>query len=134
MDVGTKRTLVVGLVLIAAVAVLALLFAQARPDADQELKHIEVTVTTRDKDAQVYSISTEEAFLGDALLAEELVTGEEGEYGLFITSVAGETADEAKEEWWCLTKDGQSVQTGVDSTPIADGDHFELTLMVGYGS
>ena len=42
------------------------------------------------------------------------------------------TTDEAKEEWWCFTKDGEDVMTGVDSTPVADGDHFEITLKTGY--
>lgn len=44
----------------------------------------------------------------------------------------GYTADESAQEWWCLTKGGQSVNTGVDSTPIADGDAFELTLTTGW--
>ena len=46
---------------------------------------------------------------------------------------AGQKAiGEAKEEWWCFTKDGEDVMTGVDSTPVADGDHFEITLKTGY--
>ena len=36
------------------------------------------------------------------------------------------------QEWWKLTKDGEMVNTSADATPIADGDHFELTFMVGY--
>ncbi len=32
-------------------------------------------------------------------------------------TVNGVTADEAKEEWWCFTKDGEDVMTGVDSPP-----------------
>ena len=44
----------------------------------------------------------------------------------------GETAEESAQEWWKLTKGGEMVNTGVDATPIADGDAFELTFMVGY--
>ena len=44
----------------------------------------------------------------------------------------GETADESKQEWWKLTKEGEMVNTGADVTPIADGEHYELTLTVGY--
>ena len=57
---------------------------------------------------------------------------EESQYGLYVKTVNGVTADEAKEEWWCFTKDGEDVMTGVDSTPVADGDHFEITLKTGY--
>ena len=44
----------------------------------------------------------------------------------------GETVDDANQEWWCLTKGGESVETGVDSTPVEDGATYEWTLMVGY--
>ena len=59
---------------------------------------------------------------------EELVDGEESAYGLFIMTVDGETIDEADQEWWCITRGGERVDTGADTTPIADGDHFELTM------
>ena len=44
----------------------------------------------------------------------------------------GVTADDANQEWWCFTKGGKMLETGVDSTPIADGDTFEITLTQGY--
>ena len=51
---------------------------------------------------------------------------------MFITTVDGETADESKEQWWCITKSGEMVNTGADQTPIQDQDIFELTLKEGY--
>ena len=63
---------------------------------------------------------------------EKIIEGEDGQYGLFIHTVDGIKADEGKQEWWCLTKGGNNVDTGVDLTPIQDGDSFELTLKVGY--
>ena len=39
---------------------------------------------------------------------------------------------EGAQEWWKLTKGGEMVNSSADSTPIADGDHFELTFTVGY--
>ena len=71
-------------------------------------------------------------FLRQALEEQKLVEGEESQYGLYVKTVNGVTADDAKEEWWCFTKDGEDVMTGVDSTPVADGDHFEITLKTGY--
>ena len=50
----------------------------------------------------------------------------------FGTEADGETANESLQQWWCITKGGEQVNTSVDSTPIQDGDHFELTLKEGY--
>ena len=75
---------------------------------------------------------TDEEFLGAVLEAEGLAEGEEGPYGLYIISVDGETAEESRQQWWCLTKGGETVNTSATQTPIADGDAFELTLTEGY--
>ena len=61
-----------------------------------------------------------------------LLEGEEGQYGLYVKSVNGITADEANQEWWCLTKGGEDVMTGVDMTPVEDGAAYEFTLTVGW--
>ena len=45
-------------------------------------------------------------------------------------AVDGETAQDSLNQWWCVTKGGERVNTGADLTPIADGDRFELTLSV----
>ena len=66
------------------------------------------------------------------MLENELVAGEIGQYGLFITTVDGETADDSKQQWWCITKGGEQGNTSADTTPIGDGDQFELTLTQGY--
>ena len=49
-----------------------------------------------------------------------------------MTAVNGIAADDSKQEWWCFTKGGEEMMTGVDTTPIADGDAFEITLTEGY--
>ena len=61
-----------------------------------------------------------------------LIAGEETEYGLFVKTVDGYTVNDANQEWWCFTRGGEMLNTGVDTTPVADGDHFEITLTVGY--
>ena len=94
------------------------------------VKNITVSVIT-DK-TESFEIETEKNNLGDALKDEKLILGKKGQYGIFITTVNNIEADSQNEEWWCLTKDGQSVMTGVDTTPISDGDKFELTLKKGY--
>ena len=68
---------------------------------------------------------------GKSTLAR-LIAGDESEYGLFVKTVDGETADDANQEWWCFTKGGEMLMTGVDDTMIADGEQYEATLTVGW--
>ena len=78
------------------------------------------------------TITTDAEYLRGALEQEKLVAGDESQYGLFVKTVNGYTVDDSKQEWWCFTKGGEALFTGVDDTPIADGDKFEITLTVGY--
>lgn len=134
MTSGKKRTLwaIVALALLAAVAVGVILLTGPQGTAGE--KQIGFTAVFVDGTQQYYDIDTDAAYLGEALEQEGLIEGEQGQYGLYITTVCGVTADVSKEEWWCLTQNGGSLNTGADSTPIADGDQFELTLTVGYGA
>lgn len=102
-------------------------------EAKKSTKQINLTVIGADKAEKSFKIDTTKENLRGALEQEKLISGTESkEYGLMITTVDGYTVDESKQEWWQITKDGEFLNTGVDSTPIADGDSFELTLMVGY--
>lgn len=85
-----------------------------------------------DGSEQTFQVITKKDTVGEALMDEGLVSGEQGAYGLFVQTVDGETADESQEQWWCLTKGGQSVNTGVDSTPVEADATYEFTLTVGY--
>lgn len=95
-------------------------------------KSFTLQVVHGDGSEKTFQVSTTKAMVGEALADEDLVSGEEGAYGLFVQTVDGETADESKEQWWCLTKGGQSVNTGVDSTPVEANATYEFTLTVGY--
>ena len=74
-----------------------------------------------------FTLHTDEEFLGAALFAHELITGEEGPYGLYMETVNGVRAVwEEDGTYWALYINGDYGMTGVDTTPIADGDSFEL--------
>lgn len=96
------------------------------------VKSITFTVVHGDGTSKDFPIETSQEMLGAALLDEKLIEGDEGEYGLFVTTVDGETADSSQQQWWCLTAGGETVTTGVDSTPIEDGGQYEFTLTTGY--
>lgn len=128
-----KKKALLGLaVLLCAAALLAGIYLTFRPQTQQGAKTVTVEVIAAGETVQTHTIHTDAEYLRGALEQEEMVAGEESSYGLFIKTVDGITADDAKQEWWCVTKEGGQVDTGVDATPIADGDRFELTLMVGW--
>ena len=119
---------------IMAVIVLVMLIAynQFKPQGEKGSKKIVVEVVIPEEESKEFTLNTYAEFLRQALEEKNLIKGSESEYGLFITEVNGRTVDDTKQEWWCVTKDGEDVFTGVDATPIADGDHYEITLTIGY--
>ena len=117
------------LVLVAAAIVAYVCLKPAGAEGD---KTITVEVIHGDGTQKDFTISTDAEFLRGALEQEGLVQGDESEYGLFVTVVDGETADSEQQQWWCFTKGGEMLMTGVDDTPIADGEQYEITLTVGW--
>ena len=124
---GKKAWLPAAALVVAALLLLGLWYGN-RPQGQAGDKTITVEVVHADESSREFTYQTSEEFLGPVLIEEGLVQGEEGAYGLFITTVDGETAE--GNQWWCITQDGQMVETGADTTPIANGDHFELTMSV----
>lgn len=128
----------IALIAVAAVIIIALLFVLAYQSLGKQavegMKRIDITITHVDGTTKSLQIDTTEEYLRGALEQENLVEGVEDTFGLWITGIDGYTADVDKQEWWGYTKNGQYVETGVDTTVIEDGDSFELTLNTGYDS
>lgn len=127
-----KKTLAAVLVLVVLVAVAVVCWAAFGPKSVEGSKTITVDVTHSDGTLNTFEIHTDEEFLRGALEQEGLVEGTESEYGLYVLTVDGETVDEANQEWWGYTKSGEQVNYGVDTCPIADGDHYEFSFNVGW--
>ncbi len=128
-----KSGLIAGIVILILLCIGAgVLYQNMKPAASEGEKHITVTVIHGDQTENVFEFDTDAKYLGEVLESENLVDGESGEYGLFITTVDEETADDSKQQWWCITKGGEQVNTSADQTPVSDGDAFELTLKEGY--
>lgn len=78
---------------------------------------------------QTFEIHTEEATVGTALLAEGLIDGEEGPYGLYVKTVCGMTADyETDGRYWAFYIDGEYATCGVDTTPIEEGHVYRFAI------
>lgn len=89
-------------------------------------KTVEVEVKAGDESV-TFTIHTDKDILGEALLEHELISGEEGPYGLYIKRVNGILADyDVDHSYWAFYKNGEYMLTGVDTTPISGGEHFEL--------
>jgi len=97
-----------------------------------EIISITIEVVHGNGESKTVLLTTDEEYLGGALLEGDLAQGEQQQYGLYIDSVDGETAQKEDAQWWCITKEGESVLTGADATPIADGERYELTLITGW--
>lgn len=127
-----KQTVILATVLVVLCVLAGVLYQNFKPETTEGSKEITVTVVHADQSEKDFTYNTDAEYLGEVLLDEGLIAGEDGDYGLFVKTVDGETVDDSKQQWWCLTKDGESVNTGVDLTPIADGEQYELTMIEGY--
>ena len=75
-----------------------------------------------------FTIHTDKETVGDALLEHELIAGEEGAYGLYVKVVNGITADyDVDQSHWAFYINDEYAMTGVDTTPIAEGETYRLT-------
>ena len=75
-----------------------------------------------------FTLRTDAETLGAALIAENLIEGEDGQYGLYVKKVNGMTADyDVDGSYWSISKDGELLMTGVDGEKISDGAHYALT-------
>lgn len=130
-----RKTLIAVIILIVLVAAAALVWYFNKPTGDTNSldKTIEVSIVHGDGTKNDLEIKTNEQFLRGALEQEKLIEGDEGEYGLFINTVDGETANSDNQEWWCLNDgEGTMLPTSVDDTAINDGDSYELILKTGW--
>ena len=91
-------------------------------------KTIAVTVKAGENEI-CFTIHTDKAYLGEALLEHKLIEGEEGQFGLYIKRVNGILADyDVDQTYWGFYKNGETMLVGVSSAEIADGEHYELVL------
>ena len=133
MEKKTKKLLIIGIVILAVLAAaFAIIWGVTRPETSQGAKEIIVIVDYGNDTSDTFEIDTDAEFLREAIEEEVGLEGDESEFGLFIHTVNGVAADESLQQWWCITKGGESVMSGVDTTPIEDGDQFELTLTTGW--
>lgn len=130
-------TIVASLALLGVLAVMLFVYFDTRTGSKEsqdtiKSKQILVKVITSEEETEDFEIATNAETLRQALDEINLIEGKDGGFGFFMTAVNGRVAEEAKKEWWCITKEGEEVFYGVDEIVIQDGDRYEITLTEGY--
>ena len=75
-----------------------------------------------------FTVHTDKETVGEALVACGLIEGTEGAYGLYIDKVNGILASwDENQSYWAFSIGGEYAMSGVDTTAITDGAHYELT-------
>lgn len=129
---GGRHTLFLAAALVVTACIFAAVYFFAVPKGSPLAKEITVEVILSDGGSDEFKIRTNQENLRGACDEIGLLSGREGDFGLYVLTVNGVTADESLQEWWYITKDGEMLTTSVDSTIIADGEHYEFTLTTGW--
>ena len=88
-------------------------------------KSFEFTVVNMAGEEATFEVKTDEDTVGAALLENNVIAGEDGDYGLYVKTVNGETVDYDKDgKYWAFYINGEYGMTGVDATDIVEGDSY----------
>ena len=117
-----KKILLALTALCLTMALMLGIWQTTKPVGTNDLKAITVEVCHKDSTTSTFPYETREEYLGPLLLESGLISGTMGEYGLFVDTVDGETADYAADGgWWQLTCNEEPAQTGADQVVLEDG-------------
>ena len=118
--------------LLALTMVVCLAACGAKVDAPEEPVSFQVIVTDLEGNETTFTYTSDAASLGDALLAEGLLSGRKSSSGFFVDTVNGITADWEKDQtYWALYINGELANTYVDSTSILADATYHFTLTKG---
>ncbi len=89
-------------------------------------KTVKVEVLAEDKTI-LFTIKTDALTVGAALIENNLIEGEESQYGLYIKKVNGMTADyDVNQTYWAFYVNGEYAVSGIDSTEIDQNATYRL--------
>ena len=120
------------LALVLVIGAMAALWLGSREMAVDGSKNIAVTVVHKDASERVFRYQTDAEYLGQVLLEEGLIQGENGPYGLMISAADGETADwNVDQSYWALYIGADYATTGADGIVLTDGGAYSLVYTIG---
>ena len=125
-----NKKLIGGLVaLVAIIAVFVALFVVFREKPVEGSKAIVIEVINKNQETTTYELKTDAEYLRQAMEEAEGLTflGEEGPYGLAISTVNGERADYTLDgAYWSFYVNDEYCNYGIDTQPVLDGDTFAI--------
>ena len=87
------------------------------------------TVVDGEGNTTQFEIHTDKETVGQALLELELIAGDDSEYGLYVKTVNGITADyDTDGKYWAFYIDEEYAASGVDTTPVTDGSSYAFKI------
>jgi len=87
------------------------------------------TVTDLDGNESAFEIKTDKATVGEALLDVGIIAGEDGDYGLYVKTVNGITADfDTDGTYWAFYINGEYAMSGVDMTDVEAGATYSFKV------
>lgn len=113
------------------VAAMALVGAGCNDNTQTDVgeKEFTLTVTHSDGTEKSFEIKTEKQTVGEALIDEGVISGTQGDYGLMVHTVDGETVKyEDGGKYWAFYIGDEYAMTGVDTTNIEAGTAYAFKV------
>lgn len=125
--------LIAGIVaVVVLIAAFVAIYTATRPETAQGAKTITVEVVHKDESSNTFTYHTDAEYLAEVLVSEGLVVNDQGDFGLYILTVDGETCTwEEDGTYWALWQNGELAMQGAETTPVYDGDSFALIATYG---
>ncbi len=87
------------------------------------------TVVDKEGNQTHFTVYTDQTTVGAALLENNLIEGEQGDYGLYVKSVNGISADfNTDGTYWAFYVNDAYAMAGVDLTPIKEGETYSFRV------
>ena len=88
-----------------------------------------ITVTDKDGNEENFEIHTDKTTVGEALLDLDFISGDNGQYGIYVKTVNGITVDYDKDgAYWAFYVNGEYATSGVDTINITEGDTYSFKV------
>lgn len=89
-------------------------------------------VVTASGETKTFTVKTDKTIVGQALLDAGLIDGEDGQFGLYVKTVDGETLDYNKDGmYWSFYVGDDYAIKGVDMTEIEAGVEYSFRAVKG---
>jgi hypothetical protein len=87
------------------------------------------SVIDKEGEKESFLVHTDKEIVGDALLEQNIIEGEDGPYGMYVKKVNGISADFDKDKvYWAFYIDGEYATSGVDKTKIEEGKQYAFRV------